>query len=153
METFYWWLVEFLTRRAAWRFGGSLFQTLLGWILGGKYRSIRDNLRAFRRNINRGDAAAWLIENTSDFNRAESIFLDFRTAPNPIEEARAWAAMYLRLDVAGFTPDTAKFFLPDEPDTEYNYWHRVVEFETIAEERLSDFKDAVALMRRPGNNC
>lgn len=108
----------------------------LGWFLGGRYREIYANLMAFRRNNNRSDAAAWLIENALNFEQAMSIFQDARTARSPFDRERVWAAMTARMQLEGPTPETLAFLAGEKvtgfpDDTEAAELAEDIEFERL----------------------
>ena len=86
---------------------------MIGWILGKRYRSIRDTLVPFRKDQGRGDLAARLIEIAPDFQKARGVFDDWRYDRNPRAKEVAIDAMVARLRAEGETPQTEKYLLAE----------------------------------------
>ena len=70
MGAFEWWLLGDFAERAALRVAKSAATATLGWILGPRFRSLRDDLNELNRQPGRGDVGARLIERAPDFRRA-----------------------------------------------------------------------------------
>ena len=113
METFGWWLLEFVAVRAMVRTAAGLVPAMLGLLLGKRYRSLRDDFKTIERYPGRGDAAARLIRRAPDFQRAVRVFNDCRYAERVVEGERLYTAMTARMRSEGPTPDTLDF-LADE---------------------------------------
>ena len=109
MEAFLWWLFKKTAIQIGWAWLKQVVVKMLRWILGEQYREISDHLGTFKKNLNRGDAAAWLIKEAPDFKRARHIFQEFRTAPNPIDAGIVNAAMSDRLRKEGLTGNVISF--------------------------------------------
>lgn len=138
-----WWLPEALAGRVAGRILRKPVLMAVGLVLGPRFRSLRNDLGVFRRNPGRGDVVARLIERAPDFEKAASVFHDFRLAERSIESSRVNAAMVARLRAEGPTEATLQFlFEPDEleirrddfeDDDQYAYEWDVAMFEEDCE--------------------
>ena len=113
LESLSWWsppgIATFWAIRIARRWGGAM----IGWILGKRYRSIRNALVLFRKDQGRGDLAARLIEIAPDIQKARGVFDDWRYDRNPRAMEAAVDAMVARLRAEGETPQTEKYLLAE----------------------------------------
>ena len=142
-EALAWWLPEALASHTAGLILRKPVLMVVGLVLGRRFRSLRDDLATFRRNRGRGDVAARLIQRAPDFEKAASIFYDFRTVGQSVEGDRVNAAMVERLRVEGPTEATLQFlFEPSvleirrddfEDDDQYAYEWDVKMFEEDCE--------------------
>ena len=155
-EALVWWAPEALAGRVAWFILRKPVQMIAGFLLGPRYRVIRDDLAAFRRNPGRGDAAARLIECAPHFDKAVSIFNEFRLARPSIESAHVHSTMINRLRHEGPTPETHQFLTDEKIDERrpvysdnmtdekrnyeelYQYESRVMLFDMALEELRGD---------------
>lgn len=112
---------------------------IVGVVLGPRYRALRDDLAAFRRDAGRGDVAERLIKCAPDFEKAAAIFNDWRYSSRPRAPEHAFAAMIERLFAEGPTDATLHFLLSSdalekrrseyEDSDEYAYAWDVAQFE------------------------
>ena len=116
MDTLVFWLLERLGGRAIWKH----VQKILGWFLGARYRSLRDDIAALERNPGNGEAAARLITRAQPFGKVVSIFNDFRLAPKRIAEIPIYVAMINRLQDEGPTPATVEYLKCGNDEDDYD---------------------------------
>ena len=109
MEAFGWWLLEFVSVHAMVRTAMGLVPAMLGFLLGQRYRSLRDDFKTIKRHPGRGDAVARLIKRAPDFQRAVRVFDDCRYAERVVERERLYTAMTTRMRGEGPTQDTLDF--------------------------------------------
>ena len=94
---------------------------IIGWLLGAQYRSLRDDLAALKRNPGNGEVAARLIVRVPPFEKAVSIFNDFKLAPRRIEELRLYVAMVNRLYTEGRTSATVEYLKCENDEDAYEW--------------------------------
>ena len=109
MEAFGFWMPpgvasSWVVRTAKW-----VGRTMIGGILGKRYRSIRDTLVPFRKDQGRGDLAACLMEIAPDFKKAKGVFNDCRYDANPRALDLLYSAMVNRLRKEGLTTEIRIF--------------------------------------------
>ena len=98
---------------------------------------ILDDEEAVRRNPGNGEVAARLIARAEPFDKAVSIFNDFKLAPRRIAEVRPYAAMVIRLRLEGMTAATVKYLQCE--NNEENFEWDLDEFVDKAVEQHDDF--------------
>ena len=94
---------------------------ILGWFLGARYRSLRDDFSALERNPGNGEAASRLIARAQPFEKVVPIFNDFRLAPKRITEVRPYVAMVNRLQTEGMTPATVEYLKCENDEEDYDW--------------------------------
>ena len=82
---------------------------------------ILDDREAVRRNSGNGEAAARLIVRVQIFEKAVSIFNDFKLAPRRIAEVRPYVAMYNRLHTEGMTLATVEYLKCENDEDDYEW--------------------------------
>ncbi len=117
MEAVALWLLENVYNR----FVGGPARMILGRILGGRYRSLRDDLEALKRNPGNGEAAARLIVRVQPFEKSVSIFNDFKLATRRIAEVRLYLAIFNRLHTEGMTPATVEYLKCENNENDYEW--------------------------------
>ena len=114
---------------------------IVGWLLGAQYRSLRGDLAALERNPGNGEVAARLIARVPPFEKAVSIFNDFKLAPRHIAKVSPYVAMVNRLQTEGMTPATVEYLKCE--NNEYAYEWAITEMIDEAAKVVPDLPTVV----------